>query len=349
MQLAPALLAVVMVAGCRGPQAVVRDDPSANDSSAERDAALDRVEAALAASAVRDATVVVGRGDGPVVVFVKGAGGVARDYHADSAQKWILATLLLRDARRRGVGLEQPLSTWPSAPARARGDVGATTQRGLLSFTAGFEDPPLCARFAVGKDFAHCLPLLVSSPVTTPRRYFYGTHQMMIALGALSAGDGDADPTAALLQRFRDETGLLATAHHEGDKPLALTITPGEYAAFLQQLSTHRLLTPDDEAAMLANQVGDREIAMSPADEAVAAGDVSGRWRYGLGNWIRCDEGQGCDSAHHSAGARGFYPFVDVDSGVFGVIAHNARVGAWTDSHALFEAIRADLDLIAKR
>jgi CubicO group peptidase (beta-lactamase class C family) len=327
----------------RAPQRITRTDPRAAASSPERTAALARIEAALAAADVEDATVVVGRGDVDPVVFVKGAGGVDVVYFADSAQKWILATLLLRDARARGVTLTQPLSTWPNAPAWAKTPpLADSTLRDFLSFTSGLEDPPACAQIPAGS-FARCLNKLASSKVTTPRRYFYGTHHMMLALGALSAGDVDDNKPEALLQRFRTETGLLRTAKHDGDKPLKLTITPGDYAAFLRALSTHKLLSADDEAAMFADQVGDRAIARSPS--AKRKGE---RWHYGLGNWVECPVEKPCSPHHHSAGARGFYPFIDVDDGDYGVIAHNAGVGDWSHAHDLYLAIRSDIDLVVR-
>lgn len=342
-----AVVACTALTGChRRAQAVVRVDPRASSSSVERTAALGRIEQALADSSLRDATVVLGRGSGDVVVFSKGAGGADVVYNADSAQKWILATLLLREARKRHITLEQPMSTWPAAPAWATGAVGDITLRDLLSFTSGFEDPPVCAKLAHGKGFDDCLLDLVHSPLHLPRRYFYGTHHMMVALGALFAGEAPVDETKELLARFRDETGLLKTAQHNSDKPLTLTMTPMDYAAFLRALMANQLLTPDEMTAMFADQIGDREIAQSPAEGAVRRGDLQGRWRYGLGNWFRCDVGTPCDTEHHSAGSRGFYPFVDLKDGTFGVVAHVAGLGDWSESHALFETIRKDIDLV---
>lgn len=329
-------------------QPVSHTDPFAQTSTPERDAALARVDAALANSDVKDATVVVGSGDRDAVVFVKGSGGNDVVYEADSAQKWILATMLLRDARRRGVTLEQPASTWPGAPSWATGEKGECTLRELLSFTSGFEDPPACASIAAGS-WARCAPKLTSSKLTTPRRYRYGTHHMMVALDGLSAGDHDAHPSDTLLHRFQQETKLLPTAKHDSDKPLSLLITPRDYAGFLRALSTHQLLTADEEQAMYADQIGDKAIALSPADRAEAHGRITGTWHYGLGNWMQCEKGQPCGAHHHSAGARGFYPFFDVDTGVYGVIAHNAGLGDWDKSHALYDAIRADLPLITQR
>jgi hypothetical protein len=344
-----AVLACTSLTGCHRrahAQAVVRVDPAAANSSAARTAALARIEAVLAASPLVDATVVLGRGSGDVVVFSKGAGGANVVYKADSAQKWLLATLLLREARKRHITLEQPLSTWPSAPAWATGAVGDITLRDLLSFTSGFENPPLCAKLAEGKGFDDCLLDLVHSPLHLPRRYFYGTHHMMVALGALFASEAPVDETKALLERFREETRLLKTAQHNSDKPLTLTITPMDYAAFLRALMAGQLLTPDEMTAMFADQIGDKDVAQSPADAAIGRGDLQGRWRYGLGNWFRCDVGVPCDSEHHSAGSRGFYPFVDLKDGSFGVVAHVARFGDWSESHRLFEAIRNDIDLV---
>lgn len=336
------------------PQTITRTDPFAQQSSKERDDALARAEAALAASAVKDATVVVGHvGVDEFVVFVKGKGGADVVYEADSSQKWIMATMLLREARRRGVTLEQPLSTWRTLPSGPYGpkpawvtdEVGQSTLRDFLSFTSGFEDPPACAAIAAGS-WKRCLPKLTTSKLTTPRRYFYGTHHFMVALAGLSANDGDDHPSATLMKRFQTETKLLSSTKYDSDKPLSLLITPRDYMGFLRALTTHQLLTADEEAAMLKDQIGDKEIAMSPAKRAEEHGRISGTWHYGLGNWLQCEPGQECGKHHHSAGARGFYPFFDVDTGFYGVVAWNGRVGQWDASHAVYEALKPDLPLL---
>jgi CubicO group peptidase (beta-lactamase class C family) len=194
-----------------------------------RDAARARIAAAFAAAPIEDATLIVGRGTQPDLVLTKGTGGVDVAYDTDSAQKWLLATMLVREARAREVPLTAAMSTWPQAPSWVTGDVADITLRDLLSFTSGYESPPLCAQIAGGPRFDTCVVTLATSEVTVPRRCFYGAHHFMVAIAGLYAADaaaGDVDETQAMLAKFQAETGLLASATYDGDKPLSLSLTP---------------------------------------------------------------------------------------------------------------------------
>jgi hypothetical protein len=165
----------------------------------------------------------------------------------------------------------------------------------------------------------------------------------MVALAGLYAPDaaaGDVDETHAMLENFQAETGLLASATYDGDKPLSLSLTPGDYADFLRAMANNELLTVDETAQMEADQIGDRDIAQSPGDSF-----DDGRWRYGFGNWVQCElDEPACRTLHHSASARGFFPWLERSNNTFGVIAHDT--GSPLDSYTLYEAIAGDIAIV---
>lgn len=321
------LTAVVAVSvGCRGPQAVVEPPvPAANE---EQQAAITRIRTALEESPLYDATVLLARQGEAPLVFIKGAGGADVEYAADSAQKWVVASVLLAEAKKVDVTSDTPLENFPF-PRGVEGERAAITLGELLSFTGGFENPPLCASLA-GADFHTCTERIVESELTTPKRFYYGTHHMMVAARGLADDD---ETYADLLARFKADTGLFPTSFNQSSEmPLQFRTNASEYMAFLQALLAGELLDADVLDEMMSDQVGAKDIAMSPAD------DVGDGWKYGFGNWVHCD-GE-CDTQHHSAGARGFYPWVDLGNGTLGVVAFNGRVGDWQLSHAFFTEIR---------
>ena len=53
--------------------------------------------------------------------------------------EWLLATMLLREARAREVPLTAPMSTWPQAPSWATGEVADITLRDLQAVAASFK------------------------------------------------------------------------------------------------------------------------------------------------------------------------------------------------------------------
>ena len=338
----PVLSAVVLSAAlfasaCQGPQNV-DPGPSAGPASDEADEAAAAIEAALADSPLRDAVVWIGHADGTDRLWRKGDGHEDRLYFADSAQKWTVATVLLREVRALGLDSTAALRALPHASrfvGHTDGAAGDTTVAQTLSFMAGFEDPPLCASVAAG-DLHDCAGAIFDSGQTTPIRYHYGTHAMMVTASLLTDDD---ESYATLFQRFQDDTGLFGDAvYGSAEKPLRLETSATSYRAFLLALldDDSGLLHVDDRAAMFEDHVGDAAISSSPAS------GMDGEWRYGLGNWVRCDDGA-CGSQRHSAGARGFYPWIDLERRTYGLIVHNAAVGDWQESHALYEDI---VDLI---
>lgn len=336
------MVVMALGVGCVA-QDIRREDPAASTSSSEREAALERIEAALVASPIKNAVVLMGRDQEAPVVITKGDGDKDRLYFADSGQKWVVATVLLRELRRLGLSPETPLADIPGAPAWARaGELGERQARHFLSFTSGMPAPPLCATLASGP-LQDCAEKITAKGASSPA-YRYGTYHSIALLAALEASGGET--WAEVFARFQAETNLFPNASYGGtEKPLKLSTSAVDYAAFLRAILASSLLGPEDEAEMFKNHVGTLPIENSPAEGQ----DLEGIWRYGFGNWVRCDDVDDpgrCASLRHSAGARGFYPWLDLEKRTYGVVAHNARVGDWIESHRLMESVSADVAVV---
>ena len=323
------------IVGCAFvPQEVDEPTPVA-DSSPIQAEAWSRIRKAFEGSDLRNAVLMLGLETDAPRLLVKGAGDPSAIVHADSAQKWVVATVLLRAARAHGVGPDTPLSEFPFPPQGGDPARAAVTLREMLSFTGGWESPPRCASQPFG-DFHTCGQSIYESEHSVPARFAYGTHHMMVAAHALTES---TETYADLLGTFQSETGLFPTASNQDtEKPLRFRTNADEYYAFLQAQLRGELLTEADWQAMITDQIGDRAIASSPAS-ALEPG-----WRYGYGNWLKCDPD--CGAQRHSAGSRGFYPWVNLEDRTVGLIVHNARSGDWIRSHALYETIEADIPVV---
>ena len=329
MKILLALLVLISL-GCRGAQDIVAPDTGEGTA---RQQAIARISDELEASPLFDAVLTVATLEGEPLVFTKGTTSTDNVYNADSAQKWVAATALLREARARGVDEDTPLLSYPN-PLALTGDAARVTLRQMLSSTAGWEAVPLCGRRQSGA-LRDCAQRIVDAAHTSPTRFYYGTHHMLPAAASLVDDD---ESFTNIFARMQAETGLfLSSSYRSAEKPLAFRTTAAEYMAFLKALQAGDLLDDEVRTRMLTAQTLDVDVASSPADR------VEQGWRYGYGNWVHCDST--CDTQHHSAGARGFYPWIDTDDDTRGVIAFNSGLGDWEQSHALYRAIRADIKI----
>lgn len=149
-------------------------------------------------------------------------------------------------------------------------------------------------------------------------KFFYnGGHFQYLAINAL----GLADYTnAALANEITSTLGLPLTLSF--GSPLlsgGMTTSAVDYALFLRALLDGRLL--------LGAQLGTHAVCTQPTVCATAVYTpipATMQWQYGLGHWIESDPRTG-DGAFSSAGAFGFYPWIDVSKRYYGVIARDEK------------------------
>lgn len=221
-----------------------------------------------------------------------------------SASKWIFAAYVVQ--KRKGQLL----------PA----DIKALTmQAGYTSLKPG-----RCVRWREARrntqTVAECFSARNNEEHTPQHenKFFYnGGHFQYLAINAL----GLADYTnAALANEITSTLGLPLTLSF--GSPLlsgGMTTSAVDYALFLRALLDGRLL--------LGAQLGTHAVCTQPTVCAAAVYTpipATMQWQYGLGHWIESDPRTG-DGAFSSAGAFGFYPWIDASKRYYGVIARDEK------------------------
>ncbi|RQP24208.1 serine hydrolase domain-containing protein [Piscinibacter terrae] len=192
---------------------------------------------------------------------------------------------------------------------------GTLTQAGidLLTFTSGFTNFKICLP---GQTVGSCLDMGqngVRSDDTIGHFFYNGGHMQK---HASLLGLGDMDNTA-LAHEIRTQLGLDVQLSYSQPQPAGgVVTTASDYARFLRKILTgtlamkQYLATPS--VCTHQDPVKCPSAMHSPTDQA---------WHYGLGHWIEDDYANGDDGAFSSAGAFGFYPWIDAGKTWYGVVA----------------------------
>lgn len=275
----------------------------------------------------RDFSVLLGDRDGTRFTYNRGD-GPDTVYRIASASKLLTSVTILRLVDRGILSLEdhpqQHIAWWPSDPADPR---SAITLRQLLAFTAGYRGEVLdagCIRER-GREHEECARELSQThfAYTPGTTFHYAAPHMHLAALMATKATGKSWNTL-----FREEVGDVVGMSQEAGFDDDVNPDPGggarasgqDYAKLMRALARGELLKPATQAELLRDQSQDAEIAHSPVT------DYGWTWRYGLGCWKECYQaewGAACDAqtVYSSAGAFGFYPWIDAATGRWGVVA----------------------------
>lgn len=247
-------------------------------------------------------------GDGEQVWVSGSEGADAPGAHTEmpiaSATKWIFAAYVLE--KRRG-----QLSV---------ADIDALTMRsGYTSFDLSSCIRALPARRR-NQTVADCAAQADNAHLTPSHqgKFFYnGGHFQQLGVQGLGLS---AFNNEALATEFR-QTLRLPLAFIWGAPQLGggLRMSAADYASFLRTVLKGDLL--------LSEQLGAHSVCATPglcADAVYAPVPAGQRWHYSLGHWVESDPATG-DGAFSSAGAFGFYPWIDAQRRFYGVIARKQR------------------------
>jgi len=168
----------------------------------------------------------------------------------------------------------------------------------------------------------------------TDGRFFYDgghmqKHASLIGLGAMTS--------AGLTNALRSQIGSdVAISYDRPQPPGGAYGTPAAYAKFLRKMLGGQLA--------LGALLGSSSVCANPA--TCGAGQAlktpvpkEETWRYSLGHWVESDPVVG-DGAFSSAGAFGFYPWIDASRTQYGILARVAPSGAGFGSAACGRLIR---------
>lgn len=204
----------------------------------------------------------------------------------------------------------------------------------FLTFRSGYTDFNRCLPDHTVDECVAYEQNGVHSPATDGRFSYGGGHMQkhasLLGLGPLA--------NAGLAAEMRAQLGTeLALAYSQPRLGGGVVTSADVYAAFLRKLlaGSLRMGTLLGSHAVCTNPV------TCPVGEAVNSPvptDMS--WHYSLGHWVEDDPEVG-DGAFSSAGAFGFYPWIDADRRWYGIVARASLGGGnGFDSQACGQLIR---------
>ncbi len=213
-----------------------------------------------------------------------------------SSSKWIYSTYVLQ--KLGGVRL---------------GDVP------FLNFTSGYVFPPLKAAKEVlcgpGETVGECAADVVQSG-SANGNFFYGAGHFQYhaanVMGLSSLG------ASALTTEITSQVGAFDFTYLQTNLAGGVNASASGYAAFLRRMLR-------GEYAM-SSQLGNNKVCGSAACAAglvLSPAPSNEAWNYSLGHWVEDDPVVG-DHAFSSAGALGFYPWIDSTKTWYGVLARRA-------------------------
>jgi hypothetical protein len=175
------------------------------------------------------------------------------------------------------------------------------------------------------------------TPTHVGKFFYNGGHMQVHAARAQPDGLGiavlDNDGLAAEMRRVLGTE--LALSYTQPQLAGGARMSASAYALFLRKLLRQEL--------QLGRQLGSHAVCTNPASCASALSTpirAELDWHYSLGHWVEDDPRQG-DGAFSSAGAFGFYPWIDAARRYYGIVARaEASGGGGADSASCGALIR---------
>jgi CubicO group peptidase (beta-lactamase class C family) len=161
------------------------------------------------------------------------------------------------------------------------------------------------------------------NPDALGKFYYNGGHFQKLAMDMGLGADNNAALAADIQQQLGSDIQLTY-----GSPQLAggVNTTAASYAVFLRKILNRQLYIGDllGSHAVCSNPETCSSALHTPVPE-----DLS--WDYSLGHWVETDPESG-DGAFSSAGAFGFYPWIDASKTWYGIVARKGQAGSGQDS-----------------
>ncbi|MEM1391447.1 MAG: serine hydrolase domain-containing protein [Pseudomonadota bacterium] len=292
------------------------------------------VQAAVDASSIEDMAIMVGDQTGVLFRYEKGTFTTDQAVSIASASKMAFGLLIWDMVDSGDLSRDDTpqnyIDFWTDIAGDGRSEI---TLEQLMGFTSGFNNPPDDAGcIGLGTiSLSDCVEDIYNDGLDTlaGEVFYYGPEHMQIA--ALMAVEATGMTSADLLQeRLVGPFGLSAATRYpaaQGDNPRysgAMISTAEDYALWLTAILDGRLIS--DTPGYLEDRTANVTFGFRPA------GLDTLDWHYGFGFWKECDDlsyTAACDSnpTISSPGAFGFTPWIDFNSGYWGIIAmEEARI-----------------------
>ena len=189
----------------------------------------------------------------------------------------------------------------------------------FLHFTSGEVFPPSqIAREATcgaGETVGECAADVVLNPGAVGKFYYSGGHFQHHAANVMGLASMKAP---ALTAEITSLVGTFDFSYLQTNLAGGLNASASGYAAFLRRMLRGEYV--------MSSQLGAQKVCASSAcgsGAALSPAPPDEGWSYSMGHWVEDDPTVG-DHAFSSAGALGFYPWVDVTRTWYGVVARRA-------------------------
>lgn len=218
---------------------------------------------------------------------------------------------------------------------------GALTAQDIefLTFRSGYTSFAAIGDCFAGDTVAACVTRGDNDVQTAAHvgKFFYngGHMQKHASLAAPGMALGDMG-SAALATELRRVLGNEINLSFSQPQPAGgVRTSAGDYALFLRKLLRQEL--------QLSPLLGAHKVCTNPATcaDALSTPMTNGLdWHYSLGHWVE-DDPDASDGAFSSAGAFGFYPWVDAGKAWYGIVARSDTAGSGNESADCGALIRA--------
>ncbi|NOK36572.1 hypothetical protein D7W79_29605 [Corallococcus exercitus] len=267
----------------------------------------------------------IGDGAGPLYAIPRGSGVTATTVMPiASASKWLYA----------------------GAYVQSRGYANLTAdEKKRLNFTSGYidENTTLCgdAGTTVSECYGSAYKNVTYRPLQNGRFFYNGGHMQKLALDDIGARRGTG--LASVMDWLNAQLG---TTLPESDSAVApaggFSSSAAQYRVFLMKLINNQYA--------LSSQLTVDAVPAWPGGANVSSTPwTGGEAYYGLGHWIEGEPVNGVWTltGHSSAGAFGFYPWVNAARNRYMVLARSRQLGdeEGEKSRACAQAIRKAYDL----
>lgn len=214
--------------------------------------------------------------------------------------------------------------------AERRGGVLTTEDIQYLTFRSGYTGLVPIGDCQQTDTVASCVTRNdndVQTPAHVGKFYYNGGHMQKHASLAAPGVDLGAMDNAALAAEMRRLLGTdIAMSFTQPQPAGGVRTSANDYAVFLRKLINNQL--------RLGALLGANKVCTNPGtcSDALSTPITNGLdWHYSLGHWVE-DDPTRSDGAFSSAGAFGFYPWVDATKTWYGIVARSDALGGGNES-----------------
>lgn len=240
-----------------------------------------------------------------------------------SAAKWLTAVTVLTLVDDRVLALETPMGeVLPETFYTAGIDDGKDriTIRQLLSQTAGIPPHHPCV-YQDSRTLRECMLFIGSRALVRPpgTAFIYGQPTFTVAGAAAEEASGRSW-NDVFERGVAGPLGMTTVDFLGNDNPQLGDGAVGsarDYARMLERIADGGLLSSGLVEEMLRDQTAGTEVVSTPRDPSLG---------YGLGVWIEREAGNGRALRVSSPGSSGFWPWIDFERDLVGVIAAPPRI-----------------------